>query len=329
MTTRWGVLRRPVDAAIVPATLAVMDQLSLRQGPHRRTAGRAVALGLAAILCVALPCAAAAADWGTRSLPPFVLPTVGGGEITWAELGAGPVVLMFVAPGTARSNEAVELLRAALPDHPSVEAALVVPADDDAARALSAEIGVRVPTIVDADYLLASAFWIRGVPAALVLVDGRLLGEAGPEPTAEELEALLDALDAPLEQETAATAPGSEAGLPLVGENVGFLRLRGPTVLAVVGAHCPPCHEMLPQFFEIAERVSVCLVVTGELDEPERFRSDADHLTVVLDPSWLLAHLFDVHTTPTTFLLAPDGRLLWAHIGYLEGLAVAVDAIAP
>ena len=293
---------------------------------------RIVVWGL--VLALTLVCTsgmtARAADWETPSLPPFAMVSLRGAAVTRADLASGITVLAFAVPGTPSAAEAIPMLQEALRTEPSVRCVLLVPTENTSVHAMVDALDVDWPVLADEQFLLASVFQIFHVPALVGLVDGRWSDGLTWEFDSTELAAWLsqlveDGTQSPVGDDA---KPDMEDGRgpPLLGDAIGFYRLPEPLVLAFAGAHCPVCHEMLPQLVAIAAEYPVWLVITGVLDDPEPFTGEAPKLWRVLDPEWRLANLYDVHTTPTVFLVGQDGALIWGHVGFIQGLALAVDA---
>jgi len=271
-----------------------------------------------------------AADWEAPSLPPFTMVSLSGAAVTRADLASGITVLAFAVPGTPSAAEAIPMLQEALRTEPSVQCVLLVPSEDAAVHTMVDALDVDWLVLADERFLLASVFQIFHVPALVGLVDGRWSDGLTWEFDSSQLEAWL----AQLVEDGNELPVGDDAqpdmedvpGPPLLGDAIGFYGLPEPLVLAFAGAHCPVCHEMLPQLVAIAAEHPVWLVITGVLDDPEPFAGEAPKLWRVLDPEWRLANLYDVHTTPTVFLVGQDGALIWGHVGFIQGLALAVDA---
>ncbi|MGB2984010.1 MAG: thioredoxin fold domain-containing protein [Candidatus Bipolaricaulia bacterium] len=252
------------------------------------------------------------------TLPPFELPTLDGATITDLDL-QGSMLLLFTIPDCEACNAGLQLVQVALAETSGVGAALVVPDASEAVREMVRTESVEWSVIVDGAFLLASILAIGHVPTVCLLQDGRLVGRLEHRFTADDLSY---ALEDPFEnlEET------SDVGA-LRDVNVAFMKLQEPLLLMFAGAECGFCHRMLPSVFEIAERFETVIVVTEELVDPEPFESDAARLSVLLDPNWELAQVFDVPTVPTVFFIDTDGTIVWSHTGSVEGLGIVADAV--
>jgi cytochrome c biogenesis protein CcmG/thiol:disulfide interchange protein DsbE len=115
------------------------------------------------------------------------------------------------------------------------------------------------------------------------------------------------------------------AARTLDGRPVSLEALRGQTVLLNVWATwCHPCREELPdlQRLHVANGgrglrlVGVSIDEAGMADAIREFAveygvtSDVWH-----DPGSDVASIFGTVGVPSTFLIAPDGTLLWKHVG--------------
>ncbi len=118
------------------------------------------------------------------------------------------------------------------------------------------------------------------------------------------------------------------------------LRARGPVVVDFWATWCKPCLMALPELNRLHERNAArgLTVVGVSVDGPRNFskvRSFANRLRlgfpVAIDRDESLQQLYQVKAFPTTFLIAPDGRIAWTRQGYLPGdgeaLARAVEAL--
>jgi thiol-disulfide isomerase/thioredoxin/glutaredoxin len=276
---------------------------------------------LVTALVVLMVSASAAAEMAV-TLPPFELTTLEGEMITDLDL-RGPTLLFFTIPDCEACVEALRLLEAGLSQASGVSAALVVPDASEAVREMVGGHSIDWPVIVDDQFLLASVLAIGRVPTVCLLQDGELVGRLERGFTEQDL---ADALGDPFgSQEDLAeeAAAGSDDPMP----NVAFMKLQKPLLLMFAGAECGYCHHMLPSVFEIAEMLDTCIVITEELVDPEPFESDAACLSIVLDPRWQLAYVFDVPTVPTIYFIDADGTVLWSHSGIVEGLGIVAAAV--
>jgi hypothetical protein len=256
--------------------------------------------------------------------------TFAGNTLTRADLAEGVTVLAFVVPGTPSCDTVLPQFRDVGEGVPEARWLLLVPEVNDAARAAAEALGPDWTVVADESLLLASVFQIYRVPALIGVIDGAQRGFLGWEFDADALSSWIVGLVDRAAQSDAGDgeeSPPDPSGPSLLGEAIGFHRLPAPLILAFAGAHCPMCHQMLPELFAIAEEHTVWLAITGDPEgDLEAFESDAAKLWMLLDPEWSFAHLFDVHTTPTVLFVQTDGSLAWGHVGVIRGLAGAVDA---
>lgn len=272
---------------------------------------------LAAGLAV-LALAGSASSEMAVTLPPFELPTLAGDRISDLDL-QGTTLLLFMLPDSEACATGLQLVQSTLAGAAGITAAIVVPEAGDPARDLVERESITWPVILDEAFLLASIFSIGSVPTVCLLQDGALVGRLGRGFTADELSAALVDPFGTLEQ-----VEGN--ALSAEGVRVGFMKLVRPLLLMFAGAECGLCHHMLPSVFEIAEELDTCIVITEELVQLELFESNASRLSVVLDPHWGLASVFDIPTVPTIFLIDRDGTIVWSHTGIIEGLGIVAHA---
>jgi len=276
---------------------------------------------LAATFLVLMVSVSAAAEMAV-TLPPFELTTLEGETITDLDL-QGRALLLFTVPDCVACDAAVGTVQAALPDTSGIAAVLVVPDASEAVREMVDGDSTGWPVIVDDQFLLASVFGVGRVPTVCLLQDGELVGRLEGGFTEQDL---TDALGDPFgNQEDLAeeATAGSDDPMP----NVAFMKLQKPLLLVFAGAECGYCHHMLPSVFEIAETLDTCIVITEELVDPTPFESDAARLSIVLDPRWQIAYVFDVPTVPTVYFIDADGTVLWSHSSVVEGLGIVADAV--
>ena len=236
----------------------------------------------------------AAGEPNPGSLPPFELLSLSGSEITEQDL-MGDVALLFVIPDNVACEKALELLLLAESDYGDVQFVLLFPADTPGARAMIDRLAIAWPAVIDNQLLLASIMSVGSVPNILTLRDGKVVGELEPGFGMEELRTTLSTLaDGPSEP--------NETGTPSAPV-VSFSKLPRPLLLMFAGANCSYCHYILPEVLRIAEWFDVSIVITEEVEDPGPFESDAAQLSIILDPTWQLATLFDVWSVPhITFL---------------------------
>ena len=123
---------------------------------------------------------------------------------------------------------------------------------------------------------------------------------------------------------------------------LGALLARGPVVLDFWATWCKPCVVSLPAIERLQRkyRDQGLSVVAISIDGPRNFsrvRPFASKLglsmPVVLDEDGELQQHYQVTAVPTSVLIAPDGRIVRVHAGYLPGqedeLESAVRALLP
>ncbi|HET9114404.1 MAG TPA: TlpA disulfide reductase family protein [Burkholderiales bacterium] len=111
----------------------------------------------------------------------------------------------------------------------------------------------------------------------------------------------------------------------LVGKTINLSRLHGRTVLIDFWAtSCPGCVQEMPKLVELYDRNHAqgfdLVAVAMNYDDPDQIRRFAADrklpFPVVYDSNGAIAHAFgDIKLTPTSFLIAPDGRIVEQTIG--------------
>ena len=109
------------------------------------------------------------------------------------------------------------------------------------------------------------------------------------------------------------------------GKPVSLEDLRGrPVLLNVWATWCHPCREELPDLQRLHEThsaqglriVGVSVDEAGQEASVQRFaREHGVTYDLWLDPGERVASAFATVGVPTTVLIAPDGTLLWRHVG--------------
>ena len=142
-------------------------------------------------------------------------------------------------------------------------------------------------------------------------------------------------------------APAAPDGAPLAG-----LALDGPagpvalddylggwTYVDFYASWCVPCRASFPFMDALAERHAddgLAVLAIGLDEDPADARAFAERLAprfdVAFDPAGASAEAMDLKGMPSSYLLAPDGRVVWSHVGFrradADGIARAVaDAI--
>ena len=114
---------------------------------------------------------------------------------------------------------------------------------------------------------------------------------------------------------------------------VGPGTTRSPTLVNVWATWCASCREEFGDLDRIARthaaaglRVVAVSVDEGGTTRVARFaRSRRASFLVAHDPEGRVERAFSVVAVPSTFLIAPDGRVLWSHVGAL-GRGEPLDA---
>lgn len=108
----------------------------------------------------------------------------------------------------------------------------------------------------------------------------------------------------------------------------------GATLLLVfLRSTCPTCDLALPYFVRIREAYGDGLVVWAiSQDDPERAsaysRKFGLNCPVLLDtPALAVSHLYDPPSTPTAFLVAPDGRIEYVAEGFAKSDLNEISAL--
>jgi thiol-disulfide isomerase/thioredoxin len=128
-----------------------------------------------------------------------------------------------------------------------------------------------------------------------------------------------------LEELTPRAAPTLEL-TDLGGRSHDLKAHRGKVVLVNFWATwCEPCRDEMPSIQRLRNRLADkrFAVLMVNLDEPEarvrRYIQDAGlDLPVVLDPGKRVTSRWGVKMLPSTFLVAPDGRLRYRLIGDMD-----------
>lgn len=103
---------------------------------------------------------------------------------------------------------------------------------------------------------------------------------------------------------------------------------RGPVILDFWATWCGPCKVALPRWNALATAYAeygVQLLAVSQ-DDPRSqpkilpyLRSQGFEFPALLDGDKQVGRRYRVVSLPTTFLIAPDGRILMHHAGYREG----------
>jgi peroxiredoxin len=110
------------------------------------------------------------------------------------------------------------------------------------------------------------------------------------------------------------------------GDSINLSNLRGKTVLVNFWATwCAPCVEEMPSIRDLKShftegKFEVLAVNVGESRErAEAFLKKVPvNFPILLDPQGDASRNWKVHGYPTTFILGPDGRIRYYHVGELD-----------
>jgi peroxiredoxin len=110
------------------------------------------------------------------------------------------------------------------------------------------------------------------------------------------------------------------------GNSINLANLRGKTVLINFWATwCAPCVEEMPSIQGLKarfnqEKFEVLAVNVGESKERvEAFLKKVPvNFSILFDPQGDASRNWKVHGFPTTFILGPDGRIRYYHVGDLD-----------
>lgn len=116
----------------------------------------------------------------------------------------------------------------------------------------------------------------------------------------------------------------------LDGNEVGMAELLedGPAILDFWATWCGPCKLAMPAWAELAGRYADrgVQLVPVSWDNPKmypRVRSWIEEqgftFRSLVDPGKTSGRALGVVSLPTTFLVAPDGRIVFSHVGYAQG----------
>ncbi len=121
----------------------------------------------------------------------------------------------------------------------------------------------------------------------------------------------------------------------LNGKRVRMSGLKGKAVLLNFWATwCPPCRREMPSMERLYQRYRsrglVVLAVSLDRSSPDEVRSFVDEMglnfTVLLDPDGLTSSLYSVSGVPFSFLIDPEGRIVYKAAGAIDWDGAVVQA---
>ncbi len=100
----------------------------------------------------------------------------------------------------------------------------------------------------------------------------------------------------------------------------------GLVILDFWATWCVPCKKALPELNRIHQEYDSVNVVTVCTDKPRKtdkaksfIKSNKYKFKTLFDPGKKVRNLYKVTNIPRTFLIAPDGTILYDHLGYNKG----------
>mgnify|MGYP000181422627 CR=1 FL=1 len=119
------------------------------------------------------------------------------------------------------------------------------------------------------------------------------------------------------------------------GKPVALASLRGQFVYVDFWASwCGPCRQSLPWMNQLSLRARkaalkvVAINVDEHRDDAAAFlRQLPASFTVLYDPAGQVAASYQLPGMPTSFLIGPDGRVRWTHIGFRQGDGQHIEAM--
>ncbi len=100
----------------------------------------------------------------------------------------------------------------------------------------------------------------------------------------------------------------------------------GLVILDFWATWCVPCKKALPELSRIHEEYDSVNVVTICTDKPRKIdkakayvKSNKYKFKTLFDTNKKVTNLYKVTNIPRTFLIAPDGTILYDHLGYNKG----------
>jgi cytochrome c biogenesis protein CcmG, thiol:disulfide interchange protein DsbE len=124
------------------------------------------------------------------------------------------------------------------------------------------------------------------------------------------------------------SAAPSYAAEVLDGERTGLANLRGrPVLLNVWATWCHPCRKEIPALEQLHQAyggrgLQVVGVSIDQGDQEQGIREFMQEYgasyPVWLDPDGEVQTVFSTVGVPSTFLIDPDGRVVWKHVGPVQ-----------
>jgi cytochrome c biogenesis protein CcmG/thiol:disulfide interchange protein DsbE len=111
----------------------------------------------------------------------------------------------------------------------------------------------------------------------------------------------------------------------LDGERTGLVQLRGkPVLLNVWATWCHPCRQEIPALEQLHRTYAArgLQVIGVSIDAGDQQQAIREFLAeygasypIWLDPDSEVTAAFSTMGVPNTFLIGPDGQVLWKHVG--------------
>ncbi len=129
--------------------------------------------------------------------------------------------------------------------------------------------------------------------------------------------------------------PAPRFQLPTDNGKVDSDSLRGKVVLVDFWASwCGPCAKSFPWMRAMSEKYGgkgfriVAVNLDKEHQAAEAFlQKHAAPFTVAFDPAGKTAEAFQVPAMPTSFLLDPQGRIIYSHVGFDPGKTKELESL--
>ncbi|HOH97787.1 MAG TPA: TlpA disulfide reductase family protein [Candidatus Cloacimonadota bacterium] len=108
--------------------------------------------------------------------------------------------------------------------------------------------------------------------------------------------------------------------------NLGELLGKGPVLVDFWADYCNPCKVAMPYLHELAEKYDSLTVVLISIDAPKSQSKAKNYLkgknfkfVTLFDSEKSLAKKLNVSNPPHTFILNPDGEIVYTHLGFEPG----------